>query len=544
MNQESRFHSTNSLTLKRKPGRGVSGFPGSRKTTLIKNMGTLPRQRVLWILAFSFCLVVVITFIGKLYGTYIGLTNIGMLYLLPVVFASASLGLLPSVAVAVVSVVLFDMLFVPPVFRLAVDDARYLITFAVFMVVALTTGNMADRLRLRMREAIYRETITKALYDLAKGLTAVTDLGLLADKVVSHISQTVDSEVVMYLPEDNGELKIVAASNQAGDLVTHLSEAEAADWSYRNSGRSGLGTDNLPLAIGFYLPVKTEEKSFGVLGVKPKKPLSLEQIDVLEACAGLAALGISRLQLAEEAQNIRTLEERERLSTALFNSVSHDMKTPLASILGAVSSLVDDGDLYNTEQKASLLTSIRRGALRMNRVVNNLLDMARLEAGYLHLNLDWCDIQDLIGVTLRENREILSDHIVRVEIPEATRLIRVDHALIEQVLTNLLYNAAKYSPAQSEIMVSVEEEPECIQISVIDKGNGIAPGDEERVFQKFYRLESPGNVAGTGLGLSICRGIIEAHGGRIWAKNRPGGGTIINLTLPIDDTAPRPRERN
>ena len=518
----------------------VPGYPTPKAPPTKENGRTRLRYKLGWSLAFSLFLVALVTLIGKLYGNYLDLTNIGMLYLLPVVFASARLGLVPSIIVALTSVLSFDILFVPPVYALAVYDARYLITFAVFMIVAFTTGNMADRLRLRMREAIQRETRTRALYDLARVLSAVTDLGLLANKVVSHISETLDAEVVLYLPEENNRLKIVAASKVNSDLMLKPNELDVAELSFRHSHCSGFGTDTVPEAKGFYLPVKTEEKIFGVLGVRPFKQIfTPDQINLLDALAGLAALAIARLELATQAQNIKTLEDSERLRAALFNSISHDMKTPLASILGAVSSLVDDGDLYNDNQRATLLLSIRQGALRMNRVVSNLLDMARLESGYMHLHTDWCDIPDIIGVTLRENREILQDHYVKVDIPEAIRLIKVDYGLIEQVLTNLLHNAVKYSPPLSEILVRVIEEQDELIVSVIDQGNGIANADQERIFEKFYRLQSPGKVSGTGLGLSICRGIIEAHGGRIWAKSRPGGGSILNFTLPVDNTAPR-----
>ena len=487
-----------------------------------------------WTLGFAFVLVASVTMIGKLYGSYLGTTNIGMLYLLPVVFASARLGMVPSIIVTIASVLSFDLLFVPPFFRLAVNDARYLITFTVFLVVNLTTGNIAERLRLRVRESIHREAITKALYDLARELSAVTNLELLADKVVNHIAQTAKGEVVLYLPGEDDQLSIFAATTPTSDLLSRSNESDAAGWSFKHSQRCGTGTDTFPEVSGLYLPVKTEEKILGVVGIKPVNKLTAEQINILEALAGLTALGIIRLELADEAQNIKALEESERLSAALFNSISHDMKTPLASILGAVSSLVEDEGLYNDEQKKTLLTSIRKGALRMNRVVNNLLDMARLESGYLHLNMDWCDIQDIIGVTLRENRDILQEHHIKVVIPETISLIKVDYALIEQVLTNLLHNAVKYSPAQSEIQICVAEEQKSIKVSVIDQGIGIEPTDEERIFEKFYRLQSPGNVSGTGLGLSICRGIIEVHGGKIGARNNPGGGTIIHFTLPID----------
>lgn len=523
----------------------VPGYPITNDSAVKEDAINRTRSNINWSLILSLFLVALVTLIGNLYGNYLGLTNIGMLYLLPVVFTSAFLGLVPSIITALVSVLSFDIFFVPPILHLAIYDARHLITFAVFMIVAFTTGNIADQLRLRIKEAIHRENRTKALYDLARELSAVTDPDILSRIVVSHISLSLDAEVVLYLADDAGKLNIMAASNDFSDLVLEPQEPDIADWSYRNAHRCGVGTDTLPEAKGFYLPVKSDDKILGVLGIKPLKPFfSPEQLNILEALAGLTALAIARLKLAAEAQNIKTLEESERLRAALFNSISHDMKTPLASILGAVSSLVDDEDLYNADQKTTLLISIRQGALRMNRVVSNLLDMARLESGYIRLHSDWSDIQDIIGVTLRENRDILQDHNIKVEIPETIRLVKVDYALIEQVLTNLLHNAVKYSPAQSDILVRVVEEQNDLVVSVIDQGGGIAPADEERIFEKFYRLQTPANVSGTGLGLSICKGIIEAHQGRIWAKNRPEGGTILNFTLPIDDAAPRSGENN
>lgn len=492
-------------------------------------------EKKTWSVVFSLIMVVLVTMLGKRYGDYLGVTNMGMLYLLPVVFASARLGVTPSAIIALVSVVSFDIFFVPPVFRLTVNDVRYLITFAVFMVVAFTTGNIADHLRFRMREALHRETRTRALYHLARGLSAVTDMDLLARKVVDHVSQTTATEVALYLPETDS-LKIAAASRAFSDLVLGPTDLAAAEWAFKNSQHSGVGTDAFPGAKGFYLPVQTEARTLGVLGVKPTRQLfSPEQTDLLEALTGLAALAILRLQLAAEAQAIKALEESERLRSALFNSISHEMKTPLASILGAVSSLVDDEDLYNEEQKSTLLTSIKQGALRMNRVVGNLLDMARLESGYIRLHTDWCDIQDIIGVTLRENRDILHEHRIKVSIPDNISLIKVDYALIEQVLTNLLHNAVKYSPGGSEIELSVQEATSELNVSIADQGPGVDASDEERIFDKFYRLQSPGNISGTGLGLSICRGIIEAHRGSIWAKNRPGGGLLVNFTLPVDN---------
>lgn len=497
-----------------------------------------------WPILVSLLLIALIILLGKLYSDYLGLTNIGMLFLLPVVLVSTRMGILPSIAVALASVLCFDMFFVPPLMHLRVNDPRHLITFLVFMLVAYTTGNMADLLRYRMREALQRENQTRVLYELARDLSAVADLNTLARQVVAQVAESMNAEAALYLPDSSGDLRVSAASKALSDLVSGTNDLLAAQWTFENIQPSGLGTDTFIGAKGFHVPVRTEDKTLGVLGVKPLRQFfNDEEINLLQALAGLSALAIVRLELVEETHNIRTLEASERLRAALFNSISHDMKTPLASILGAVSSLVDDGDLYSEDQKATLLNSIKKGALRMDRFINNLLDMARLESGYMQLHPDWFDIQDIIGVTLRDNHEILTEHVIKVDIPDKFRLVWMDYALVEQVLTNLLHNAVKFSPPGSEIIITVTEEKQQLVVSVADQGVGIAKGDEELIFDKFYRLQSPNNVSGTGLGLSICRGIIEAHGGKIWAENLPERGSRLSFSLPIDETAPQPEER-
>lgn len=488
-----------------------------------------------WPVVFSLLLIVLVTLAGKQYGDYLGITNIGMLYLLPVILASVRAGVYPSVFIALVSVVCWDVFFVPPVLQLMVSDPRHLITFLVFLLVAYSTGNMTELLRCRAREAIQRESQTRVLYELARGLSAAAELSGLVQQVVNQTAMTMEAEAVLFMPDGSGTLDIAAANRSLLDLVSSPNDLLAAQWTYENRLPSGLSTSMFTGARGYHVPVQTEEKILGVLSVKPlNNVLEEEHRNLISALAGLSALAMVRLELAEEAQAVKTLEASERLQAALFNSISHDLKTPLTSIMGSVSSLIDDEVIYDAEQKATLLRGIRQSAERMNRFVSNLLDMARLESGYMKLNTEWSDLQDIIGVTLRENNDILREHIIKVEIPDQVPLIKLDYALIEQVLTNLLHNAVKYSPPQSEIRISVTVQPDSMSVAISDQGEGIRPGDQEAIFDKFYRLQSPHNVSGTGLGLSICRGIIEAHGGRIWALNRPEGGSQFYFTLPIE----------
>ncbi len=482
-----------------------------------------------------FVQVLLITALGKVAGNAIDLTNLAMLYLLPVLFAAARLGLAPSIFAALTGVLAFDFFFVPPVFRLTVYDLRYLLSFGVFLLVATITGTMANRLRFQAEESRKRETRTRALYNLSRELAAVTELDELLKKVVDQVAQTIGGDTTILLPESDGGLAIRSASNPMGNLVVDSNERAVAVWVYQHGQLAGAGTETLPGASGVYLPLKTEGEVMGVLGTElsqQEKYLLPEQKNLLEALAGLAALAIGRLKLAGEAQKIRNLEESERLSTTLYNSISHDLRTPLSSIIGAVTSLLDGNGIYTPDQHRSLLQNIKQGALRMNRLVSNLLDMARLESGLIKLHREWYDIQDIIGIVLRQYEGLWDQRPLKINIPPDLPLVEADSALIEQVFTNLLDNAVKYSPPVSEISITVERIDSEIQITVADKGKGLPPEHEDKVFDKFYRMHSPGYVSGTGLGLSICKGIIEAHNGRIWAENRPGGGELFIFTLP------------
>lgn len=485
-----------------------------------------------------FIMVASISLLGKIAGNAIDLTNLAMLYLLPVLYAAARLGMAPSIFAALSGVLAFDIFFVPPIYRLTVFDLRYLLTFGVFLLVATITATMATRLRFQAEEASKREIKTRSLYSLSRELTAVTELDELLKKVVDQVAQTIDGDTTILLPEPDGSLVIGAASNPDGNLVVDTNERAVAVWVYQNGQLAGAGTDTLPGAAGVYLPLKTEKEVLGVMGTELRqreKYLLPEQRNLLEALAGLAALAIARLKLADEAQKIRNLEESERLSTTLFNSISHELRTPLSSIIGAVTSLLDGEDIYTPEQRSSLLQNIKQGALRMNRLVSNLLNMARLESGFIKMNLEWCDIQDIIGVVLRQFQGLWGARRIRVEIPADLPLLEVDSALIEQVFANLLDNANKYSPDESEITIIVEKQEREMRITVADRGKGLSPGHEDQVFDKFYRMHSPGDVSGTGLGLSICKSIVEAHGGRIWAENRTGGGELFIFTLPLKE---------
>ncbi len=487
----------------------------------------------------AFLIIAVLTLIGKIAQLYVqpvfDLTNIALLYLLAVLYAAVRYGRGPSVFAAILGVLAFDFAFVPPFFTFAVADLRYLFVFAVFLIVALITGTLASRLRMQAERARKREERTAVLYALSRQMAAETDMQKLLHAVVKAVYDAIGTSAVIYMPDSTGTFNIQAATPGSEKLATERDQA-VAHWVFENGQFAGKGTETLSGAEGLYVPLKSDETKLGAIGIIPADPERMAlpaQRRLLEGFAGLASLAIIRLRLTEEAQRASHAAESEKLRTALFNSVSHDLRTPLASITGAVTSLQEEG-VYDSQARQALVSSIKDGAQRMNHMVGNLLDTARLESGMLKLNKDWCDIQDIIGVALRRCNDVMRDRSVRVDIPTELPLVQADFTLIEQVIVNLLYNAVKYSPFGSEITIAVQKGDEAIQVSIIDQGPGIPEQDRERVFDKFYRLYSPEHVSGTGLGLSICKGLIEVHKGRIWVDTAPEGGSMFTFTLPLD----------
>jgi len=310
---------------------------------------------------------------------------------------------------------------------------------------------------------------------------------------------------------------------------------------FRTRAGSGPRNGYLPGAVGLYVPLKWEDEILGVLGIdvseETDKDLARKK-SLLLALAGLSTLALNKLLLKMTAQHLKNLEASERLRGALFDSVSHELRTPLASIIGAVTSLTSSNVVYTHEQIKELLGTINKGAARMDRLVRNLLDTARLESDSFKLKTEWCDVQDVIGVALASFGEELEGRPTVINIEEDLPLLKIDFELIVQVLVNLVDNALKYSPPESEILITAEREAAGVVVSVDNEGPKIPSEDLDRVFDKFYRIEIPGTAGGSGLGLSICKSIIDVHGGSIWAQTRPGGGNKFVFSLPVVEQEP------
>lgn len=479
-------------------------------------------------------MVIVLTLLIEPIKNFLGTINIAMLYLLPVLLTGALWGKRPAIISSAISVITFDLLFVPPLYSFTVNDIRYLISFLIFMLVGIVTGTLSARLKSQIDYSRQREKRVSALYSLSRDIAAVDKLAEVLDSIVRKVADTLDGQVVLLLPNKNGRLVLRRSSSPQAFLNDH--ERAVANWVFERGQKAGWGTEAWGTARGLYLPLSIEAGIQGVLGIRfhqNEKQLDPERIRLLEAFSNLAAMAINRIKLADEARQAHTLAESERLRTALFNSLSHDLRTPLASIIGAASGLLEDHrEVYSPEARRDLLQSILQGAEQMNRFIGNLLNMARLESGMLKLNKDWCDIQDIIGVAAERLGTALAEHPLAIEIPENLPLVQAEYILIEQVLINLLDNAQKYSDPNSKIIITVRAKERDMEIAVANRGHSIPEEDLARVFDKFYRLSSA-QASGTGLGLAICKGIIEAHGGRIWAENNGLGGVTVTFTLPL-----------
>jgi two-component system sensor histidine kinase KdpD len=483
--------------------------------------------------AMSLLFVSAATGLGYLIGKSLHPTNLIMVYLLAVVLSAIYLGRGPSILASIASVLAFDFFFVPPQYTFRVTDAEYLLTFAGFLLVGIVVSYLTVQTREQANAAQGREAQTIALYELGRDLTAIVGVDAIARTVITHISETFNRDAAIFLPEKDGKLKVHASSPE---LTIADNELAVADWSFERGQIAGRGSDTLPEASMRYQPLQTARGIVGVLGVKPADSsnyLTTDQRRTLDAFANQAAIAIERARLVEQARQTEILEITDKLQSALLNSISHDLRTPLVSITGALSSLAEDSIHLNETTRRSLIETARGEADRLNRLVGNLLDMTRLEAGAMRVQSEPCDIQDMIGSALEQLGPRKANRSIIVNIPSELPFVSVDFVLISRVLVNVIDNALKYSPPDSSIELEAHAASGYIEIEVMDRGVGIPQEDLSRIFDKFYRVQRPDNITGTGLGLSISKGIVEAHGGFIAAENRPGGGTIMTIALPI-----------
>jgi two-component system sensor histidine kinase KdpD len=458
-----------------------------------------------------------------------------MLYLLAVVVAAARVRRGPALAASLVGIASFDYFFVHPFYTFLVSDVHYVLTFGVMLVVALVMGNLTGRIRNQAEAAREREQRTSALYALSRELATASDLGAVLAAACRSVRDTFAREAAVLLPGEGG------AVAPAGPGTARLDEREraAAQWTFDHEQMAGRGTAMLPDAVALFVPLLSGGKVMGVLGLTLEDPGDFRdpaRRQLLESLAGQTGAALERLALAERNRASAVEVEAERLRTALLSSLSHDMRTPLASIEGAASTLLQ-GSEPDAAGRRELAATIVEESHRMGRLVANLLDMIRVESGSLQVQKEWQLLPDVVGVALLRTEEQLREHAVRTRFPDDLPLVPMDEILLEQVFVNLLENAARHTPPGTAIEVGAEGHEHEVVAWVADCGPGIPPGQEEAIFRKFHHS---GTAGGIGLGLTICRGIVTAHGGRIWAEQRPGGGAVFRFSLPITGTAPQP----
>ena len=481
----------------------------------------------------SLALVSATTVLASLMRPLLSPTNTAMIYLLAVVLAAVRLGLKPAILTSTLGVLAFDFFFVSPRFTFSVSDSEYIFTFIGLFTVGVVISTLVAKSNERLEAVREREVQTESLYSLSRDLAVAADMDAIMDAVLKNINEALNAQLAVLVPEGE-QMKIMAISQ---DLFLDMKELAVADWAFRNWQPAGQGTDTLSSAALLYLPLSTTASLLGVLGVKLGQAAdyrSPQNRRLLDAFVTHISLAMERVHLSLQAEQAQILQARESLERALLNSISHDLRTPLVSIIGALSSLRDENLQVSDKVRRALLSGAWDEAERLNRFVGNLLDMTRLEAGELQLQTELCDVQDLVGCSLAALDQRLEGRGVTVTLAPDLPLVSMDMVLVTQVMINLLDNALKYSPVESSLEIRAKTDENWLTIEVLDRGPGIPAHELKQVFDKFYRLPVPeGKGGGTGLGLSICRGIIEAHGGIIWAENRSGGGLRITLRLPL-----------
>lgn len=498
-----------------------------------------PRHRRSDWMAFGKGLAVVLacTAVNWLMFPYFGVANLIMVYLLGVAVVAARFGRGPSVLVSVMSVAAFDFFFIPPYLSFAVSDTQYVVTFAGMLIIALLISRLTVRLQQQAEASRRRERRTAVLYAMSRDLASrrkVTDLVAVA---LQQLRDVFDSQAAVFLPDQSGRLAL--QHSQQLFFEFDPKEAGVVQWVFEHGQQAGMGTDTLPGSRALYWPLLGSQGPIGVLAIRPSREDRLfdtEQLHLLETLSNQIALGLERALLAKESHLAQVQAETERTRNAILSAVSHDLRTPLAAITGAASSLLNWPPGMDSS-RLELIQGIYGEANRLDRLVKNLIDMTRLEAGALQVKKVWHPIDEIVGAALTRLGDRLQRHRVTTNFPHDLRLVPVDGVMIQQVLINLLENAVKYAPPESVIELSAATTGKDILFEVADRGPGVPQGDEERVFDKFYRVH-PAREGGVGLGLTICRGIIEAHGGRIWVEPRPGGGTLFRFTLPLEGVQP------
>ena len=478
----------------------------------------------------AIALCAITTFIANQWLMDFDAANLVMLYLLGVVIVALFYGRWPSVLATVVSVLSFDLFFIAPHGTLAVSDIQYLLTFAVMLTVGLVIGNLTAGVRYQARIARYREQRTRHLYEMSKALAAERTPQDIAATSELFINNSFNARTQLLLPNENGQLERVNARGEPQNW-----DEAIARWSFDKGQPAGAGTDTLPGVPYQILPLKTPEKTLGLLIVEPSNLRQLmipEQQRLLETFTLLAATALERLLLTASEEQARLSSEREQVRNSLLAALSHDLRTPLTVLFGQAEILTLDLASEGSKH-APQANDIRQHVLNTTRLVNNLLDMARIQSGGFNLRKEWLTLEEMVGSALKMLEPGLGGRHIALDLPDPLMLIHVDGPLFERVLINLLENAAKYAGFHANIGIRAQALADKLDLEVWDSGPGIPFGQEQKIFDKFSRGNKESTIPGVGLGLAICRAIVEVHDGKIIAANRPEGGASFHVILPL-----------
>jgi two-component system, OmpR family, sensor histidine kinase KdpD len=473
--------------------------------------------------------------IGKLAYPWSGIENVDLVFLTAVVGIAVRYGLGPSLCASVVASLCYNFFFLPPVYTFTITDPTNVAAFFFFITMAVIVSNVAARVRTQAVVAMTRARTTESLYSFSRKLASTATLDDVLWATAYQTALMLKVRVVLLLP-DNGTISVKAGYPPEDTLDP--SDLAAATWAWESDRPAGRGSDTLPGAKRLFLPMHTGRGAIGIMGIDSDKPgplLTPDQSRLLDALMDQAALAIERVRLVEDLDRAKRTAETDRLRTALLTSISHDLKTPLAGVLGAAETLGTLSGVLSKKEQDDLIATIIGEAERLNRFIANLLDMTKLESGAIVPNAAPHDLGEIVGSALNRASKILVQHRIQLELAKDLPMVQIDPVLFEQLLFNLLDNAAKYAPADSTIRIQSWRDRDTVGLQVLDEGDGIPPADLEKIFDKFYRVQKADHVrAGTGLGLAISRGFIEAMRGTITAANQPHrSGAVFTITLPI-----------
>jgi two-component system sensor histidine kinase KdpD len=475
------------------------------------------------------------TIAGFMAHAFMDLADVVMFYMLCITIIAARFGRWAALLASGLSVAAFDFFFVPPQFTFAVHDLRHVGTFAVMLGVGWVVANLAEHIRAQTRIALERERHTGALYRLGAVLAEGGTVESIQERVESYLAGELGSTVLILRSDARGSLQ----PREYSSTRLNAEEMAVAQWAMEHGEPSGRGTRTLPGGRALFLPLPGTERPVGVLawfGDDGGASSDSDRRSLLSSLASQTSLALERARLAEERAEARIRAEHEHLRSTLLSSVSHDLRTPLGTITGATTALLEPGPEASPEDQRMLLTTIHQESCRLQRLVNNLLDLTRLESGQMRVTKEWIPVEEVVGSAITRMEDQLGDRPLAVQLPEAW--IPLDPVLFEQVLLNLLDNAVKFSPATAPIEIRGWMTDTRATLIVSDHGPGIPPGEEERIFDKLYRGPRTSRTPGAGLGLAICRGIVQAHGGSIHAATRPEGGSQFTIELPVEARPP------